>query len=297
MPTKINCWGLMLGLALQAVLFAAEPPPITGIANIGIRVTDLDQALAYYTGVLGYQIAFRTKDAAQRITGVYLKVNDTQFIEIQPGLAADQHDRVTHVAFVTPDIKKLHQILRQRGLAENKIERDPDGNFHFDVNDPDGHRLEFVEYQPGSWQSKTRGKFMDSRRVSDHILHAGLSIANGETALAFYRDKLGLAEFWRWGPSATDIRYFNLRIPGSRGDYVELMPYSAAATPQQVGSSLHVCFEVPEVQPAREKLVSQGLKEEERNILRVGRNRHRLFNTFDPNGTRTEWMEPRETTP
>ena len=60
--------------------------PVLGIANVTFKVADLAKARAFYTGILGYAEAFTLKDSGGKVTSVYFKVNDDQFIEIVPSL-------------------------------------------------------------------------------------------------------------------------------------------------------------------------------------------------------------------
>ncbi|MEK7409556.1 MAG: VOC family protein, partial [Acidobacteriota bacterium] len=94
-----------------------------------------------------------------------------------------------------------------------------DGNLSFSLQDPDGNRLVFVQYQRGSLHSKTRGKPLGERRLSDHLWHAGVTVADLDRANAFYRDKLGFKETWRGGATDTDLRWVNMQMSGPRGDY------------------------------------------------------------------------------
>ena len=271
-------------------LAAAEELPITGIAHVGFRVSDLEKARSFYTGILGYQEAFALKDDSGKISMAFFKVNDGQYIELSPGAAPD--DRLTHYAIETPNIEKLRAMLEDRGLAPGKIQKGRDGNLNCSIKDPDGHRVEFVEYRPGSLHTNARGKFMDQRRVSDSLRHTGVTVANVDAAMAFYRDKLGFRETWRGGPTDAELRWINMRMPGPRGDYVEFMIHSQPPTRSQYGSMHHICLDVPEIEPAYKMLLSHGLPADERHKPRKGRNQLWLLNLFDPDGTRTELMEP-----
>lgn len=280
----------ILPLLLVLGISAAEELPIKGIAHLGFRVGDLEKARAFYTGILGYQEAFATKDAEGKTTMAFFKVNDEQYLELSPGSAPDI--RFTHYALATPDIEKLHRMLTARDLAPGKIQKGRDGNLNCSIKDPDGHRLEFVEYRPGSLHTNARGKFTDARRVSDHIQHTGVTVANLDAAMAFYRDKLGFQEIWRGGPSETELKWINMRMPGPDGDYVEFMLHAQPPTRAQYGSMHHICLLVPDIQAAHRKLLANGLAGEERNKPRKGRNNRWLLNVLDPDGTRTEVMEP-----
>jgi hypothetical protein len=46
------------------------------------------------------------------------------------------------------------------------------------LKDPDGHNVEFVEYRSGSLHTKNFGKFLPDTRVSTHIIHVGVTVAD-----------------------------------------------------------------------------------------------------------------------
>lgn len=55
---------------------------ITGLAHNAFRVTDMDKALAFYCGVLGFSKAFEIPDDAGNPWIVYIKVAHEQFLEL-----------------------------------------------------------------------------------------------------------------------------------------------------------------------------------------------------------------------
>jgi len=80
-------WKRVLGSCfLAAGLAYGQPLPLEGIAHIGFRVSDLEKARAYYTGLLGYQEAFHGTNAAGATTTAYFKVNEDQYLELSPNL-------------------------------------------------------------------------------------------------------------------------------------------------------------------------------------------------------------------
>jgi lactoylglutathione lyase len=276
-------------------LFAcAEDLPIAGLAHIGVKTTDLEKARSFYTGVLGYEQAFEMKDASGAVSTAFFKVNDDQYLEIAPVPPPSPDERFINYGIQTTDIRRLHRMLKERGLAPSPVSEGRDGNLNCGLADPDGTRFVFVEYRPGSPQSKAREKYLSERRLSTRIMHVGVLVANLDAALAFYRDKLGFVETWRWGPVETDIKYVNLRMPGAAGDYVELCTYAGRRTRGLMGSGQHICLMVDDVAAAVPELLKRGIPDEERYRPRVGRNKLRQLNLFDPDGTRSELMEPRE---
>jgi len=113
-----------------------------------------------------------------------------------------------------------------------------------------------------------------------------------ETAISYYRDKLGFTEFWRGGRQDGETDSIDLRIPGARGDWVELMLYSGTPTRAQLGSMEHVALEVPDIQEAYQRVTARGVTDE-RSKPKIGRDGKWQLNLYDPDGSRTELMEPK----
>src|SRR5438552_14395127 len=175
-------------MAAQSAQSPAGELPLVGIAGITFRVSDLDKARHYYSGVLGLAEAFTTTDSARRVTSVFFKVNDDQFVEVVPGLPPDAINREVRVAFQSSDLNRLHDLYASRGLNPTAITRGPDGNPVFRVTGPDAALLNFIQYVPGSKQTLARGRFLDSRRISTHLQHVGIYTRNRDLVVPFYQD-------------------------------------------------------------------------------------------------------------
>jgi catechol 2,3-dioxygenase-like lactoylglutathione lyase family enzyme len=271
----------------------SEPVPVVGIANITFKVSDLAKSRAYYQGILGLPEAFDLKDSSGKVTSVYFKVNDDQYVEITPNLMPGDLIREARVAFQSSDLEKLHAIYVERGVQPGNIEKGPDGNPVFRVIDPQGNDLDFLQYVPGSEQSLARGKSLTDTRITTHILHVGIMMKDRTTGMPFYH-KLGLD---------------SLRtLSGSRGEYVELPasdrnletkdppldPNNPATHDQYVrevyGAVYHMGLEVPDIRVARDTLQKRGGYSDVRVRATVGNNRHWLIHLFDPDGSRSEIM-------
>src|SRR5262245_40256350 len=158
-------------------------PLITGVAHIAFEVSDLTKARAFYGELLGYDEAFQFTKADGSVETICFKVNERQYIEIIPGLLPDKDDRLSHIAFETSDLEALRVYLLSRGVkAPGKVNQGRDGNLNFTVTDPDGHHVEFVEYRDGSLYRRAKGRYVSSRRISDRILHVGLTVADQASA-------------------------------------------------------------------------------------------------------------------
>lgn len=273
----------------------APEPPISGLAAITFRVSDLDRARQYYQGVLGFAEAFSLADAAGRTTLVSFKVSDEQFVEVVPGLAPGAIDRQVRVVIQSSNLRQLHALYSTRGLNPTAIAPGPDGNPVFRVMGPDGATLDFIEYVPGSQQMLARGRFLDARRLSTHLWHVGIYTKDRASVTPFYQDKLGLAR--------------GRDLPGGRGEYIEtpssdrnletkwplLDPNNPATRAQYerevMGAVQHMSIEVADMRAARDLAQERGRLSDLQVRAHVGNNRHWLMHLFDPDGSRTEVME------
>ncbi len=280
----------IFSLFFASILAAAPPLPIDGFSHIGFRVSDLEKTRAYYSGVLGYDLAFDETDDQGRVTLAFFKINDDQFLEISPSLPPGEAVRLTHIAFVTRDLDALRRIIAGRGLNPTEIRKGRDGNLNFSVRDPLNTRVEFVQYMPGSLHSNDRGKHLSASRLSDHLQHTGVIVPREKVdeAMKFYHDQLGFTEFWRYEPKPGDLRLIKLIAPGARRDIVELMITTGTPTPQQIGSMNHINFEVPDIHAAHRFLLAHGAKLPATFRPRVNAEDIWAINLNDPDGTRTE---------
>jgi catechol 2,3-dioxygenase-like lactoylglutathione lyase family enzyme len=284
-----------IGLILSApASLAAKRPPIVGIAHVAFQVSDMANARAFYGDLLGYEEPFRLFQEDGSVMLTYFKVNDRQFIEIFPGLPPNQDDRLSHVALETTDIEALRLYLAEKGIkTPEKVNQGRDKNLNMTLTDPDGHKIEFVQYLPDSLHSKTRGEYLSTRRISERMLHVGITVKDVAAADHFYKEVLGLSEIWRGGmtPSRTD--WINMRVPEGT-DYIEYMLTKGKVDRQLLGILHHLALQVPDIQKALETLRQRlsGRDPASMESPEVGRNNRWQLNLYDPDGSRTELMEP-----
>jgi lactoylglutathione lyase len=273
----------MLGLAA----FGSERPRIVGIANIAVKVDNLDDARKFYSGVVGMDEAFATKDPAVAGDLACFKVNDRQYVEVSPTLKGDD-DRLIRIGFETSDARKLRDYLDGKGVpVPAKVDKDANGNRSFVVKDPEGHTVQFVQYMPGSVHSRNFGKHLAATRISDHILHVGVRIVNPAKADTFYRDILGFRLQWKGGPTDTKFEWISYMVPDGY-DWIEYMVRDTQPTPQQLGVLHHYALGTLDIQQVYKTVVERGYKPpREPNIARDGR---WLLQLYDKNFTRTEMM-------
>jgi lactoylglutathione lyase len=272
---------------------AEKPLPILGIAHVAFQVSNLEQSRAFYTAFYGFEFAFA---AYENQEAWYLKINDDQFVKLVSNPEGTDDNRLVEVAFQVSNIETTVAILRERGLDPTPVQKKSDGTFASVLVDPNGHNLLFVEYTSGSKQTLAQGKHLGSRRVSDRLLHVGITISDEEAANALYRDALGFQEIWRGsrkdgGPDA----WVNMQMPGNRGDYVEyILIKDMKLSRNHMGNMHHMCLLTDDIQKAHRDMLYNALPDLERYEPLIARNNRWVCNVHDLDGTRCELMESKE---
>lgn len=264
-------------------------PTILGLAQVTFKASDMEKSRVYYNKVLGLPQAWETKDAAGKVTSIYFKVNDDQFVEIVSGLQPGEVDRLSRVTIQSSNLPVLREEYVKRGLNPSPISTGADGNPSFRVVLPNGRPMEFLQYVPTSKQGQLRGQLLTPERISTRLLHAGLHTT--DPASRDFFPKLGLQ-----------------RPMGDRGDYLEwptsdrnlftkdppLDPANPATKAQYdrevSGSSNHFSLEMEDTHTVREALKARGGYDDMRVRAAVGNSRRWLIHSFDPDGTRIEFM-------
>jgi catechol 2,3-dioxygenase-like lactoylglutathione lyase family enzyme len=209
---------LLLTLGVRAQRPAGAPPmPVTAVETVGFTVSDLDEAIAFYTTVLPFkqvstrEVSGRPYELLSGLFGARSRIATlrlgTEEIELTEFLApkgrpipADMRandQAFQHIAIVVSDIAKAYEVLRSNDVehASTGPQRLPDWNpnaggisaFYF--RDPDDHFLEIIDFPdgkgPARWHQPTKDLFLG-------IDHTAIVVDNTDVSLAFYRDTLGM---------------------------------------------------------------------------------------------------------
>lgn len=212
---------LLLCVPIAALLSSASdgavPLQVVAVDVVGLTVSDMDRALAFYTGVLPfskvsdqefsgrpYELLSGVFGARSRVVKLRLGSEEIELTEfLAPrGRPVPQdiksNDRLfQHIAIVVSDIAKAYALLRAHRVehASTGPQRLPDWNpnaggisaFYF--RDPDRHFLEIISFPPGKglsrWHEPTQAVFLG-------IDHTAIVVDDTNASLRFYRDNLGL---------------------------------------------------------------------------------------------------------
>lgn len=153
--------GLMLFTAgILIGMFATQPSaaPQEKVAGIrlnhfGLYVKNLDESVDFYTKTMGFREAFTVKDKDGKPALVYLQINRDTFVELAPA-AADRPVGVSHIGIWADDLNKTVTILRERGVKMDNPISGGTKALLTNMFEPNGVRLELLEYPPESLQRK-----------------------------------------------------------------------------------------------------------------------------------------------
>jgi len=281
--TSLSCYAVAQSAGVKR-------PDIVGVAHIGLKTNDLAAARNFYGHDLGFAEPFTLDKPTGGLLLTYFKVNDHQYIEVFPELKSETEDRLSHIAFETSDARELRDYLASHGVqVPDEIHPGRDGNLSFMIKDPDGHNVEFVQYLPGSLHSNNFGKFMPDTRISNHMIHVGVTVADRDAADRFYKEILGFRETWHGGMKDDRTDWVDMRVPEGT-DWLEYMLNVHNPSPRTLGVMHHVALGVPSVEAGYTTLSARGMHMEKPQIGRDGKWQ---LNLYDPNLTRSELMEPK----
>jgi catechol 2,3-dioxygenase-like lactoylglutathione lyase family enzyme len=145
----------LVGGILMTQPGTAQADQIEGLRlnHVGIYVKDLTESLNFYTKVMGFQEAFSFKDKNGNPTTVYLQINRDTFLELAPA-TPERPVGLSHMGIWADDINATVAALRQRGVKVDDPRVGASKSPLTNVTDPNGVRVELLEFGPESLQKK-----------------------------------------------------------------------------------------------------------------------------------------------
>lgn len=288
----------MLPLAASLVLAQDAPrrPRITGISHAGYFVSDLNKTISFWHDFLGFDEAYTlNKPGTGQVHIAFIKINDHQHIELFNEAPAHPLNMMSHLCFSVDDVEQMRTYLRTKGfdVKPGNGGKTRTGDYAFEIKDPDGTLIEFVQSLPTGMEARAAGGFMPASRISDAIYHVGFLSGNAQKSIDFYHDVLGFKEIWRGSSDPSELSWINMQVPDGQ-DYIELTLYRNL--PATFGTKNHISLVVPSVQKAIEGLEAGPAYKAYQSYgkpleMHVGKNGKRQVNLYDPDGTRVELME------
>ena len=249
----------LLLTSLIAGVRAAASPLVSAVDSVDMTVSDMDQAVDFYSRVLSFrkvrdtQVAGETYENLEGVFGVRMRVVRMQlgdeFIELTEYLApkgrpiaagARSNDySFQHIAIIVSDVGKAYAWLRQNKVeyTSSAPQRLPNWNRNaagikaFYFKDPDGHPLEILEFPPDKGAEKWH---QSSDKLFLGVDHTAIVVGNTDASLHFYHDLLGMqiaGESENYGTEQehlSNVFGAHLRITSLRaasGPGIELLEY------------------------------------------------------------------------
>lgn len=248
----------------QLSVQAEQAIAVQAVDGIGMTVSDMDEAIAFYSDVLSFKVVSdvevhgRPYEDLQGMFGVRMRVVEMQLgnesIVLTEYLAPAGGEPIPvdsrsndlwfqHIAIVVSDMEAAYARLREFDVqhVSTAPQRLPDtipaaaGIEAFYFRDPDGHNLELIFFPPDKgdprWQEPTDELFLG-------IDHTAIAVSNTDTSLAFYQDLLGLELAGNSENFGTEQEHLNnvfgarLQISGLRateGPGIEFLDYISPA--------------------------------------------------------------------
>ena len=146
--------GIAVGILFMQPSSAQERPAAgVRLNHVGVYAKDFDESMRYYTQTIGLREAFTIRDANGRPTLAYLQINKDQFIEIAPA-TAERPVGLSHIGILPDDLNRTVATLRSRGAKMNDPATGKTLTTITNATDPNGVRLEFLDFLPGSLPRK-----------------------------------------------------------------------------------------------------------------------------------------------
>ena len=269
-----------LTLCADSQTAAAARPRITGIDHVSFFTTAPEGVRKLYGEVLGLAAAdpIESGSSIRYMSGI-------QWVGYSPAPDPKATDRMDHVAFATDNIVALRRYLSEKGIKATQIEGRSDHSLAFSVNDPEGHRIEFVERAKGEVQAAT------ASAVSRRMIHTGFLVYHRDAEDHFYRDILGFRPYWHGGMKDGDTDWVSIQVPDGT-DWLEYMLNQPAHPDLQLtGVMNHISFGVVDMKKTSALMQSHGWKPHGDEQAEIGRDGKWQLDVFDPDLSRVELME------
>ena len=257
----------------------AKRPEMSGVAFVRISVENLQIATSFYNGTL----QLPNLKCADKGAKCFF-VNPSQRVELIEQTATPSGDRVDAIGIFTSDADSLRQYFLANGQQPGELVTNAPWGISFQIKDPEGHVLEFVQ-RTGGVAGSISGPVPQGMR----IIHSGFVVKDREAMDKFYRDVLGFHVYWHGGMKDGETDWVDMQVPDGT-DWIEYMlNVPANADKHTLGVMNHIALGVPDVRAAAEQLKKNGEKLTEEP--KIGRDGKWQLNLYDPDQTRVELME------
>lgn len=263
-------------------------PKITGVSHLAIYASNATATARFFTTVVG---AVKLPDP-ENPRGARYAINATQFIEVLPLPPGAGINRLDHSAWNVSSAEGMREYLAAKGWkTPARITRGADGSRWFDVLDPEGNKVQFV--QPPAHPEAINAP----NAIGHHIIHIGFMVHSRAAEDVFYRGLLGFRPYWWGGMKDGQAQWISQQTPDSR-DWLEYMLVSspgkgipADMTERVLGILDHFSIGEVSVPAVYRTMMKEGRLDCRHDPgPKIGRDGKYQFNLYDPDGIRVELM-------
>lgn len=267
---------VMLGMVASAIAQGPRRPAIVGLSHVTLRAADLAKSRQFYGRVLGL-----AEEPGGSTKGARFRINGHQFIELTASQTPG--DRLVEVGFETRDAEGMRRYLAAHNVpVPRQVTIAADGTRSFDVRDPEGHQICFVQYGTANHDAS-------GQPISTHMIHAGFIVRNRAAEDHFYQKLLGFHVYWHGGMKNPETDWVDMQVPNGT-DWLEYMlNVERKPSPSEAGVMRHLALGVADIKPAVKLVEQRGWPMPEK--AEVGRDGKWQLNLYDPDLTRVEVME------
>lgn len=153
-------------------------PPETRVGHVHLKVADLDRAIAFYSGILGFDLVTRygTQAAFLSAGGYHHHIGLNTWESLGGSPPPPGHTGLYHTAFLFPDRKSLANVLKRLAEAGYALTGASDHGVSeaLYLDDPDGNGVELYRDRPeAEWPRNPDGSLaMFTKRLDVQALLA-----------------------------------------------------------------------------------------------------------------------------
>ncbi len=258
-------------------------PPITGIARVRFYASNIDASRAFYSKILGLP---SEQGACVKVPRPCFTINPSpsQRVELEQVPSPPPKNLLAEVVFATSNVSQMRRYLLAHGVTVSEISKDSTGAQHFELRDPEGNAIAFVQDLITLVDYET-----SPDQVSTSLIHTGFVIHDRAAEDHFYKDILGFHLYWQGGMKDDEKSWVAMQVPDGT-DWLEYMlNIPADADKHTLGVMNHIALGVPDIQAAKAQLIKNSWKPGEEP--KMGRDGKWQLNLYDPDDTRVEFME------
>ncbi len=265
--------------------------------------------MAVYTGNAAqterfyvHQLGLKRASDPENSQGARYYVNQEQFIEVLPLPADAGVNRLDHIGYITANADQLRRYLGAHHVSvPSSVEHASDGSQWFEVRDPEGNKVQFVQ-PPAKLLSvsdlNTLYDLPGADPIGRRIIHVGMLIRSREKEDTFYRGLLNFRPYWYGGMQPGKLDWVSQQVPDGH-DWLEYMLTSgpsgsgipAHILQKSLGVLDHFSLGVVNMEKAVTTLSAQDRLGDTPARPQMGKDGKWQFNLFDPDDVRVELME------